>query len=378
MKKDETYITRRNVMQAGVRFAGALLVGFPVVGSRSPVALAKSSGPPVVDRLAVRIAIDSFHDILTQSKHVGNVKIERMGTIRGLQGNRVLQSQWGFAAHLESQRNDEIRQVLLDFGSTDAVLFHNYNLLNIDPAQVDALIVSHGHDDHFDGLVPMLKRHREVMRKDLKVYVGGEDTFCYRWVRSGQETSTSYALNRKAIEAANVKIVLAKKPAVIAGHAFTTGEIPNVSFEKILPVPHMLEVGMRNGLGCHSSLFSHGSEEGKTVVDDFPGEHATCYHVKNRGLVVISSCGHKGIINSVRQAQAVSGVQKVHAIMGGFHLVPAPKSYIEKTVNELKKINPDHVIPMHCSGIGFINAMQNILPEKLVLSYTGSKFIFEG
>ena len=343
MKKDATHITRRNVLQTGARLAGAALVGLPMLQSRPRAAWATSSAPPVVDRLAVRIVIDSFHNHLTRSKHVGTIQVERTGTIRGPQGNRLLQSQWGFATHLESQRNGETRNVLLDFGSTAEVLFHNYDLLKIDPAQVDALIVSHGHDDHFEGMVPMLQRHRATMRKDLQVYVGGEDTLCYRWIRPGQENSISYVLDRKSVEAANVKIVLAQKPAVVAGHAFTTGEIPKVSFEKILPTPH-IEVGMRNGLGCHSTIFSQGSEEGKTIVDDFPGEHATCYHVKDRGLVVISSCGHKGIVNSVRQAQAVSGVQKVHAVMGGFHLAPASESYIAQTVQDRKstRLNSSH------------------------------------
>ena len=377
MKKDETLITRRNMLEAGVRLAGVALVGVPMLQSRPRAAWAASSAPPVVDRLAVRIIIDSFHNHLTRSKHVGNIQVERTGTIRGPQGNRMLQSQWGFATHLESQRNSETRQVLLDFGGTAEVLFHNYDLLKIDPAQIDALIVSHGHDDHFGGLVPMLQRHRATMRKGLQVYIGGEDTLCYRWIRPGQENAISYVLDRKSVEAANFKLVLAQQSTVVAGHAFTTGEIPKVSFEKILPTPHV-EVGMRNGLGCHSTLFSHGSEEGRTIVDDFPGEHATCYHVKDRGLVVISSCGHRGIVNSVRQAQAVSGVQKVHAVMGGFHLAPASESYIAQTIHELKKIDPDHVMPMHCSGPGFIKAMQNNLPEKLVFSYTGSRFIFGG
>ena len=246
MKNDETHITRRDVLQTGVRLAGAALVGVPMVQSRPRAAWAASSAPSVVDRLAVRIVIDSFHNILTRSKHVGNIKVERTGTIRGPQGNRMLQSQWGFATHLESQRNGETRQVLLDFGGTGEVLFHNYDLLKIDPAQVDALIVSHGHDDHFDGLMPMLARHRATMRKNLQVYIGGEDTLCYRWIRPGQENAISYVLDRKAIEAASVKIVLAQKSTVVAGHAFTTGEIPRVSFEEILPTPHV-EVGMRNG-----------------------------------------------------------------------------------------------------------------------------------
>ena len=375
MKKDGNHVTRRDVLQTGMRLAGAAVVGIPMLQGLPRTSWAKPSAVPAVDRLAARVVIDSFHNHLTKSKHVGAITVERTGTIRGPQGNRMLQSQWGFATHLESQRNGETRHILLDFGGTAEVLFHNYDLLKIDPAQVDALIVSHGHDDHFDGLVPMLRRYRAAMRKELQVYVGGEDTLCYRWIRPGQDSAVSYVLDRKSVEAENVKIVLARAPTVVAGHAFTTGEIPQVSFEKILPTPH-IEVGTRNGLGCHSTLFSHGSETGQTIVDAFPGEHATCYHVKNRGLVVISSCGHKGVVNSVRQAQAASGVEKVHAVMGGFHLTPASESYIAQTVQELKKINPDHVMPMHCSGPGFIKAMQNEFPERLVLSYTGSRFIF--
>ncbi len=375
MKKHKHQLTRRNLLQTGARLAGAALVGVPFLHHRPLSAWAAASAPPIVDRLAVRIVIDSFHNQITKTKHVGNVTVERAGTIRGPGGNRMLQSQWGLATHLESQRGGETRQILLDFGGTADVLFHNYNLLKIDPAQADALIVSHGHDDHFEGLVPMLKRHRASMQKDLKVYIGGEDTLCYRWIRPGQDNAVSYALDRQAIEESNVKIVLGQQPTVVAGHAFTTGEIPRKSFERILPTPHV-EVGMRDGLGCHSTLFSHDSKEGETIVDAFPGEHATCYHVKDRGLVVISSCGHKGIVNSVRQAQKASGVEKVHAVMGGFHLTPAPEDYIAQTVQELKRINPDHVMPMHCSGPGFVAAMQQMIPEKLVLPYTGSRFVF--
>ena len=107
---------------------------------------------------------------------------------------------------------------------------------------------------------------------------------------------------------------------------------------------------MREGTGCEASYFSKEEQEGKIVFDQFYGEHATCFNVKDRGLVVISSCGHRGIISSIRQAQAVSGVQKVHAAMGGFHLGPAPEPYIAQTVQTLKEIDPDYVIPMHCTG----------------------------
>ena len=77
------------------------------------------------------------------------------------------------------------------------------------------------------------------------------------------------------------------------------------------------------------------------MPDEHIHEHATCFNVKDKGLVVISSCGHVGIVNSVRQAQEVSGIQKVHAIVGGFHLGPAPPDYLKQVVAEIKELEPD-------------------------------------
>ena len=74
------------------------------------------------------------------------------------------------------------------------------------------------------------------------------------------------------------------------------------------------------------------------MPDEHIHEHATCFNVKDRGLVVISSCGHVGIVNSARQAQEVSGVQKIHALVGGFHLGPAPADYLNQVVTEIKTL----------------------------------------
>src|SRR5260370_1245452 len=80
--------------------------------------------------------------------------------------------------------------------------------------------------------------------------------------------------------------------------------------------------------------------------------------MKDRGLVVISSCGHAGIINSVRQIQKSTGIEKVHAVVGGWHLAPYPDEIIAKTVETLKEINPDYLIPMHCTGLRTMMAVQ--------------------
>ena len=98
--------------------------------------------------------------------------------------------------------------------------------------------------------------------------------------------------------------------------------------------------------------------------------------MQGRGLVVISSCGHVGLINSIKSAMAVSGVGKLHAVLGGFHLGPAPVDYVEHTVAELKRLAPDVVVPMHCSGAKFIEAMRREMPDRLVTANLGTRFIF--
>lgn len=133
---------------------------------------------------------------------------------------------------------------------------------------------------------------------------------------------------------------------------------------------------MKDGLGCDASHYVRAELQGKVVADEHVHEHATCFNIKDRGLVVISSCGHVGIVNSVRQAQEASGVQKVHAVVGGFHLGPAPTDYLNQVITELAKLEPDVVIPMHCSGNNFVQAVRQQMPGKLLVSTTGSQITF--
>jgi hypothetical protein len=94
--------------------------------------------------------------------------------------------------------------------------------------------------------------------------------------------------------------------------------------------------------------------------------------------VVLACCGHRGLVNSVKRAMEISGIKKVHAVAGGFHLAPHKEDYVRDTVAALKDINPDCIIPMHCSGETFIDIVQKEMPDKFIRSYTGSRDIFGG
>jgi 7,8-dihydropterin-6-yl-methyl-4-(beta-D-ribofuranosyl)aminobenzene 5'-phosphate synthase len=137
-----------------------------------------------------------------------------------------------------------------------------------------------------------------------------------------------------------------------------------------------MKVGIDNGLGCFPDKMPADRRSVDWVPDEFSHEIATCVNVKGRGLVVTTSCGHRGVVNSIKRAMAVSGVRKVHAVLGGFHLAPHKEDYLRQTIKELVELDVDHIIPMHCTGEPFYEILKAELPKKLIRSYTGTKLVF--
>ena len=137
-----------------------------------------------------------------------------------------------------------------------------------------------------------------------------------------------------------------------------------------------MTVGLKDGMGCAPENLPQEKRTVTLAPDDFQHEQATCFNVKGKGLVVMTSCGHRGIVNSVKGAMKVSGINKVHAVLGGFHLAPHPAEYLRETLAALKEINPDYLIPMHCTGEAFITMAQQEMPTKFIRSSTGSRYTF--
>ncbi len=288
---------------------------------------------------------------------------------------RPLPGEWGLSLHLESAQAGVRAQYLLDFGYTPEVLIRNFELLDLDPGHLDGLILSHGHRDHYGGLEGFVARHRGQMPSKVKLFTGGESAFAEKWIKRRNADPVSWGrLDRAAIEADGVTAVCCDRAQALTGPfttgPFTTGPIPRGSFERIL------DSTLVEPAPAAPDHFTEAERLGRLVPDEHPDEHATCYVVQGRGLVVISSCGHVGLINSIKAAMAVSGVGKLHAVLGGFHLGPAPLDYVEHTVAELKGLSPDVVVPMHCSGSKFIQAMQRDMPDRLVTTNIGTRFTF--
>ncbi|WP_063748578.1 MBL fold metallo-hydrolase [Methylobacterium nodulans] len=369
-------ISRRGLLCAGGTGFVTALIGTLVSTSQTAQAQALGSKPPEIDSLAVQIVTDNQLIKFIPTEKRDGLTIERNpgGNLsKDAPPSVDLLGEWGLSMHAQSRRDNEVRNILIDFGYQPSTLLNNMSVLKIDPASIDAMVLSHGHYDHFGGLVGFLSANKGKLKTGLPFFVGGEDCFCTRETAAGQYG----VLDRKAIMEADLSLMMAEGPAVVADHAFTTGKIALSGFEKPLR-PSREKVGVVNGFGCFPEKVSPAKNTGTFIPDDFEHEIATSFVVKGKGLVVLTSCSHRGVINTIRQAQAASGVQKVHALIGGFHIVPPLNDdYIQQVIAAFKEFNPDYLIPGHCAGERFYDLVRAEMPDKVIHSAVGTRFVFE-
>ena len=370
-------VTRRSVCGGGSAAALASLIATITAGTHPVRAEPVDGSVPEVDRVSVRVVVDSYQLAIASPFELNGVKVERFGF--NLKPDRPprhsLLSEFGLALHVESRLGPDTKNVLIDFGFSPEAFVNNLDVLDIAPESLDSLVLSHGHFDHYGGLAGFLEQKGDKLRAKLPFIFGGEECFCAREWTLGGKVSDFGHLDRTAISRSALLPVAAEAPSIVAGHGFTTGQIDTQSFEKVL-APSRMTIGVKNEVGCFADKMPEGKKTAVQIPDDFAHELATCFNVKGRGLVVITSCGHRGVVNSVKQAMKVSGVKKLHAVLGGFHLAPHPEPYVRDTVLALKDLAPDVVIPMHCTGEVFHEIMTKEMPDRLIRSYTGSRYTF--
>lgn len=288
-------IHRRDVVCGGGAALFSAIVA-TLIGSGKPVRAEAIVGKvPEIDRVAVRVVVDSYQFAVAPSRKISDVEIEHFGwgIGSGHPPGRTLISEFGLSMHVESRRGSETRNVLMDFGFTPDALVNNANLVGIDPAALDALVLSHGHYDHFGGLAGFLKKNNGKLKAELPIYIGGEEAFCSREWTAPPVRGDFGALDRKALEDANVAVTYAEGPSLVADHGFTTGHIGQTSFEKLLS-PSAMKIGVDHGIGCYADKLPEDERTKAVIPDQFQHEIATAFNLKGRGLIVLTSCSHRG------------------------------------------------------------------------------------
>jgi 7,8-dihydropterin-6-yl-methyl-4-(beta-D-ribofuranosyl)aminobenzene 5'-phosphate synthase len=244
-------------------------------------------------------------------------------------------------------------KMLFDTGQ-DKRIIYNLKKLGFTPNEIDKIFISHGHFDHTGGLYEIAKAagrqidlfgHPGIFDKKFKITAGFKKF--YNGIPFSRETYKDHG----------IRFRMDKEPARISENISTTGEIvQSVSFEE-----------------SEKNLMKR--KNGFNRIDDFSDDTGVIIETKD-GIILITGCAHRGIINSIRQAQRISGKEYLTAVIGGFHLHNKKQKYIDKTISELKKINIGKIIPSHCTGIEGHCSIKKEFGDRCEPGYTGKKIVF--
>ena len=305
------------------------------------------------DRVEILTIMDNYTDVLLRNTKV----VTRPPLAKG--GNipvNALLAEHGLSLLVKVYHGEEKHTILFDAGYTNIGVPHNLEMLDVDLNEIEAIALSHGHMDHTGSLYAILDK----MNKPVPVVVHPDAFLSPRYfgLDDGRKLLFPEILVREKLEDRNAELIESRTPKLLADDmVMVTGQVERVTaFEKGLP---------------NAKMERDGKIEKDLILDD----QSLIVNLKGKGLVVIAGCSHAGIINTILYAEKMTGVEKVHTVLGGFHLSgPIFEPIIEETIKELKKMAPEVLVPMHCTGWKAIQRFSEEFPSSFVLNSVGSEF----
>jgi 7,8-dihydropterin-6-yl-methyl-4-(beta-D-ribofuranosyl)aminobenzene 5'-phosphate synthase len=311
--------------------------------------------PNEIDKIEILALQDNYIDLLAQDS---SDIITRALPVKDREVKTSILAEHGFASIITVTKGHTSRSIIFDFGFSETGAALNAQAMDLDLSAIEATAISHGHLDHVGGMVELMKM---VGKKNVDLVLHPEAFRNPRYLKVSDEIKHKFlAFTREKAESAGLTIVEAADPfPMLDGDIVFLGGIPRVTeYEKGAP-----------------NLYY--GDHGEVKQDDFADDTSIIAHLKGKGLVVISGCAHSGIINTVRYAQKVSGVDTVFAVYGGFHLSGKNmETVIEKTTSALQEIDPEYIIPVHCTGREATASIERAMPEKLIINMSGTKLTF--
>ena len=327
-----------------------------------------------IESAKITILVDNITDRLLPSSSI----VKRPPMISNQRISKSPIAEHGFSALLEISYKHEnttnTNKFLFDTGVSKDGIVNNSDVLGINLKDIETIILSHGHFDHISGLISILGR----LKKSVEI-IAHPEAFLRRWLvyPNGNKARMDF-LNEEEINQAGGIIIRVDKISFLPRNAnmhskektnhtnnrvMITGEIPRVTkFEKGFPLQ-----------------YKEQDNEIDLVPDPLVSDdQALIMNIRNKGLIILTGCGHAGIINTIKFAKKATGIEKIYCVIGGFHLSGQDyEDSIPLTMAELTRIDPQYIVPCHCTGWKATNKIIDIMPEKFIQSSVGSTFYFE-
>ena len=310
------------------------------------------------DRVEISVLVDNTSDLLlADTECVKRLKPKPPAAPLAEHGLACLVTAWC---------GQENRTILMDAGISGTCLLHNAALLASGTAagsgavthridDIEAVVLSHGHFDHYQGLFQYLRRTGSQLPLILHPAAFSERRY---WSNAEQPVAMPF-LRKEDFEDSGAMVEEREQESIMAnGLIAVTGQVKReTDFEKGSP-----------GL---ETRFND-----QWIPDPFLDDQGIALILKGKGLIVLSGCSHAGIVNTVLHARNITGVQRVHAVMGGFHLGGKSEPLIEPTVDAMVSIDPEVIVPMHCTGWKAVQRFAEVMPETFIFSTVGATYLF--
>lgn len=315
----------------------------------------------VVDRIEIFVLMDNVSDPFTTT-HPNlhwNESVYRSSVLdkHECSGADFCRACNGLSLLLKIYSESDVKTVLFDAGPDQGLIVDNARRMEVDLSEVDASVISHGHFDHYGGILSALDA---IGKQDLPVY-SHPDLFAPRAFGKNKLTTVSYNLTNMDIAKHGGKVIESRDPLLLFDDALLiSGEVPRkTSYESGSPTE------------CRK-------KDGKWVASpDVVDERVIILNMKDRGLCVFTACGHTGVINAVNYAKEITGIGDVHLIMGGLHLAPTSISErIMPTISDLQLLDPNYIVTGHCTGAHTQAELSQFFRSKHIRYGVGAVFNF--
>jgi 7,8-dihydropterin-6-yl-methyl-4-(beta-D-ribofuranosyl)aminobenzene 5'-phosphate synthase len=308
-----------------------------------------------LDKVEILSLMDNYIDFMVRDN---SNTVKRVGMVKDGIVNNSIFAEHGFSAIIKTEANAQSRSMLFDFGFSAEGAAYNAKKLGIDMTVIEEMALSHGHSDHTGSIAALTLL---IGKKGIRLVAHPQAFVSSRYLKVGKDFKIKIPLlSKEKLQKEGIKVEEAAEPvSLLGGNVLFLSEIPRLTdFEK----------GMPN---------AYYAENGVEKIDTLPDDTSLVMNLKGRGLIILSGCAHAGIINTVYHARKVTGIDSVHAVMGGFHLSgPHFEPLIEKVIAAFKEINPHYIIPTHCTGRKAINAIEKEFPGKFLLNMSGTTLTF--